>query len=166
VVNLLKAHGIVAHPVAQEHSAVPTLFLSQGPRRVVVLSAAFSTVRRRRRLNWTAAHYRQQWMRLRQAHLAANLIVRTDSLTAEEVAEVIVLWSDGMTGLRQLWSSLPGASAEDRAALRYAVTCGAKIADLRGTDEELRSARCHFETFWQGRATGPLGIDTDLHPGL
>ncbi len=152
IATLLRQYGVVAHPVAQEHSAVPTLFMSQGPRRVVFLDAELPTVRRRRRMNWTETHYRTQRARLQAARVNANLIVRTDPLTPAEVAEIIVQWSDGLMGLLPLWDKRPRLCAHDRAALRFAACGGESPGSLLRLADNMSQARRRLEMFHRNGA--------------
>jgi len=91
VASLLKAQGVLAHAVAQEHSLVPTLF--QKPNhRVVYLAARWETVHRRRQMSWHRVNFLVERERLRQARRQAGLVVHTDGLTADEVAQIILRW--------------------------------------------------------------------------
>lgn len=148
VSQVLASYGIVAQSVAQEHSAVPTLFRRKGNHPVILLAADFATVRRRRRVSWTRQHYIQQWVRLRAAREAASLIVRTDPLDPLGVAGVVVQWFDRRTGLDKLWAS-PACSCteQDRAAVRYRVCCG-EAAPVQIPDvADLQRARAPFAAF-------------------
>lgn len=148
VSQVLADYGIVAQSVAQEHSAVPTLFRRKGNHPVILLAADFATVRRRRRVSWTRQHYIQQWLSLRAAREAASLVVRTDPLSPARVAGVIVQWFDQRAGLDKLWAS-PACfcTEQDRAALRYRICCGGpdplQIPDIA----DLQQARRQFAAF-------------------
>ncbi len=92
VSRLLKARGIPAAVVAQEHSAVPGLYRRHGPRRVVLLCANWETVHRRRHLSWNPDFYQTEWHRLAQARQEAGFIVHTDALSAVAVTDLVAHW--------------------------------------------------------------------------
>lgn len=98
----LKAHGISAHPVAQEHSRVPGLY-RRSDGLVVVLGATWETVHRRRKLSWNPAFYHEEWDRIREARRDAALIIHTDWLGASDVAARITGWFDRWFGFDGLW---------------------------------------------------------------
>lgn len=91
VSGLLAERGIEAKPVAQEHSRVQDLYRRTGTT-VVVLCATWETVHRRRQLAWDPGFYWTEWQRLAAARREAQLVVHTDWLTAEEVADCIARW--------------------------------------------------------------------------
>ncbi len=120
VSGLLRNRGIIAKPVAQEHSRVPDLYKRTGDW-VVLLAATWETVHRRRRLSWDTSFYRTEWDRLGTARQEACLIVHTDWLTAEQVAQRVARWFDGKVGLDALWRRHPEYGEADRALLRAAL---------------------------------------------
>ncbi|AUW93466.1 hypothetical protein BXT84_05480 [Sulfobacillus thermotolerans] len=129
---MLDRYGIIAQSVAQEHSSVPTLYRRKGDHPVVVLDAAVETVRRRRRMAWTRQHYWRQWYRLISARQAARLIVRTDPLTPEEVAAVIVQWFDRWTGLDVFWSQNDSSyTVREQKQIRLDVCYGRGVPALK-----------------------------------
>ena len=130
IAQLLRPYGIVAHSIAQEHSQSPSLFLHHGLRPVVVLSANFSTIRRRRRLQWTFRHYQDQWQRLILARSQAHLIIRTDPLTPWAVAREVVTWFDTWTGLNALWEQRHIAEFQQQTLIRYQVTWGVRLSEV------------------------------------
>ncbi len=88
---ILTRRGILAKSVAQEHSRVPDLYRRSG-RSVILLCASWQTVHRRRELAWDRDFYRVEWDRLRHARDHASLIIQTDWLDADAVADVIEDW--------------------------------------------------------------------------
>ncbi len=94
----LRAHGFNARPILQEHSYVPTMWQRiTRPDVLIYLGAGLETIRWRRRdpefPSWLLA---QESDRLRHALAHADIVIRTDALTPEEVlAEAIV----GLTAL-------------------------------------------------------------------
>ncbi len=127
IAQLLTHFGMAGHSVAQEHSQCPTLFLRGTPRIVVVLTASLSTVRKRRRMQWTADQYHRQWNRLWIARNRAHLIVRTDPFDPDEVAQQIVLWFDVFTGLSQYWIRESIRDDRQRARMRQQVTSNGNL---------------------------------------
>jgi hypothetical protein len=69
---------------------------------LVLLTADWQTVHRRRRLQWDPGFYVTEWHRLAEARLEADLVVQTDFLTAREVAHLVVAWWDRRMGLDHL----------------------------------------------------------------
>ncbi len=114
--NLARA-GIEAKPVAQEHSGVPELFRRTGET-VIVLVANWESVHKRRRLAWEPKFYQDEWDRLTMARQKARLIVHTDWLTAQEVANRVVYWFDEYYGFAQLWLSRPEINRSERVGIR------------------------------------------------
>ena len=98
----LDERGIEARPVAQEHSGVQDLYRRQGSL-VILLAASWQTVHRRRKLSWDPQFYGVEWLRLRQARQDARLIVHTDSLSPDQVADVVTEWFDQWFGLDRWW---------------------------------------------------------------
>jgi dephospho-CoA kinase len=94
---LLRATGMRAKPIAQEHSYVADMWqrLTQ-PEILVFLDASYAETIARRRLNWSEAEYLEQHRRLAHARLHANLYIFTDGLTPAEVIQEIILF-------RSLW---------------------------------------------------------------
>ena len=98
----LEPVGIPVRPVAQEHSLVRGLFRRRGARPLVLLTADWETVHRRRQLAWDPGFYRTEWRRLEEARHEADLVVQTDYLTPQQVAEAVVRWWDQRMGLDRL----------------------------------------------------------------
>ena len=92
VSHLLRERGIPARVVAQEHSTVPELYRHGGDGWLVMLCADWQTVHRRRRLSWDPEFYHTEWIRLSQARQEAGLVIHTDMLSAQAVADVIAAW--------------------------------------------------------------------------
>lgn len=91
VSRILLGRGVIAKPVAQEHSAVQDLYRRTGSW-VVLLTATWQTVHRRRRLAWDPSFYDTEWRRLGEARRHARLIVHTDWLDPDGVADIIETW--------------------------------------------------------------------------
>ena len=86
LINGLKAHGLDARHIAQEHSYVTTMWQRMvDPNVLVFLDASYPATVRRRKLNWTVEEYQEQQLRLAHAHENCQLYIFTDPLTPEEV---------------------------------------------------------------------------------
>ncbi|HHV71440.1 MAG TPA: hypothetical protein GXX38_02365 [Clostridia bacterium] len=88
LVEALRARGIDAHHAAQEHSNVPWMWKMSKPDFLIVLQAKYETIKKRRDIPWNEKRYWLEVERLRGAKENANLIIDTDNLTKEEVAEI------------------------------------------------------------------------------
>ncbi|MGH2350088.1 MAG: hypothetical protein ACRDJN_00550 [Chloroflexota bacterium] len=87
----LVARGVDARTVAQEHSHIPELWRHQGtPDVLVYLSASARAVRRRGRLGFSSQELKDQRRRLAAARRRADLRVRTDHLSPEEVEHAVL----------------------------------------------------------------------------
>lgn len=62
---------------------------------LVLLTANWETVHRRRRLDWDPGFFFTEWKRLEEARQQADLIVQTDWLSPHQVAAVVTRWWDG-----------------------------------------------------------------------
>lgn len=87
LVRLLKAHGVQAREIAQEHSGVPTMWarLTQ-PRYLVYLEVSQEVAAQRLDQGFTPGEWEALCSRLAHARQHADLVVDTDGLTPEEVA--------------------------------------------------------------------------------
>src|SRR5215210_3558105 len=70
LVARLKAEGVRARSVSQEHSYVPYMWQRHNPDVLIYLDLRLETVRRRRRRSWTQQMLDEQHRRL--AHARAN----------------------------------------------------------------------------------------------
>lgn len=85
VARVLRARGIDAHAVAQEHSVVSALWRHLHPDLLVYLDVEYETVRRRRRISWGPGRLEAQKAALAPARRAAGLYLPTDGLTIDQV---------------------------------------------------------------------------------
>ena len=84
----LEQKGFSCRHIAQEHSYVQYMWQHiTNPDVLIFLNASFETSTRRRKLNWLKTDYDEQQRRLEHARQHANLIIETDTLTANEVLE-------------------------------------------------------------------------------
>jgi dephospho-CoA kinase len=86
----LTSLGYSCRHIAQEHSYVKTMWKQlTNPDVLVYLEVSYPQTLIRRNLNWTKAEYDEQVNRLSHAREYADLIVKTDNLTVEEVCATI-----------------------------------------------------------------------------
>ena len=84
----LEQKGYSCRHIAQEHSYVQYMWKHiTNPDVLIFLNASFEVSTSRRKLNWQEADYDEQQRRLAHARQHANLIIDTDTLTANEVLE-------------------------------------------------------------------------------
>lgn len=117
----LGERGIEARPVAQEHSRVKELYRRQGTL-VVLLAATWQTVHRRRQLSWDLAFYDVEWQRLSLARQEARIIVHTDSLSPDQVADIVTEWFDQWFRLDRWWRET-GVEESEKPRLRRQLAC-------------------------------------------
>lgn len=87
----LTALGIRCRAIAQEHSYVPAMWQRiTAPDLLVFLDASYQTCTRRRQLRWEVWEYEEQLWRLRHASEHADLRLRTDELTPDEVVQAVL----------------------------------------------------------------------------
>ncbi|MCA9864428.1 MAG: hypothetical protein KC432_15450 [Thermomicrobiales bacterium] len=87
LVSALRAHGYDASVSAQEHSAIPRLWQHSDPDVLIALVANLEAVRERRDAAWPSWLHDVQEERLSDAQDAADLVIDTSDLGADEVAE-------------------------------------------------------------------------------
>ncbi len=95
----LRALGIRAKPIAQEHSYVADMwFRLTHPEILVFLDASYPVTIARRNLNWTEAEYLEQHRRLRHARQHADLYIFSDDMTPQQVIEKILEFLNAWPG--------------------------------------------------------------------
>lgn len=86
LVRLLRARGIAAREIAQEHSGVPAMWARLTcPRHLVYLEVSRGVASRRLGQDFTPAEWEAMRARLAHARAHADLVLDTDSLTPDEV---------------------------------------------------------------------------------
>ncbi len=90
LVEALRAHGFEATVSAQEHSAVPRLWERTEPDVLIALIANIDAVRERRDESWPRWLHEVQAERLATAQDAADLVIDTSDLGADEVAQLAI----------------------------------------------------------------------------
>lgn len=87
LVTALRAHGYDAAVSAQEHSAIPRLWQRTDPDVLIALGVNIEAVRERRDPSWPGWLHDVQEERLANAQDAADLVIDTSDIGADEVAE-------------------------------------------------------------------------------
>jgi hypothetical protein len=86
LVARLRAQGVRARSVSQEHSYVPYLWQRHSPDVLIYLDLGLETLRRRRRPTWTQHMLDVQHRRLAHARTHCHLYLPTDHLAPDQVA--------------------------------------------------------------------------------
>ena len=95
LIAALEARGYICRHIAQEHSYVKDMWKRiSNPDILIYLDASFPVSTARRKLNWNESDHAEQLRRLAHAREHADLIVETDSLSAEEVAARVLDFLD------------------------------------------------------------------------
>lgn len=87
LVNLLRERGYNAHAAAQEHSYVKTMWQMTKPSHLIFLEVNLPTIKQRRRVSWGEDYLQEELVRLAHARANADIIIDTNNLTVEQVAE-------------------------------------------------------------------------------
>lgn len=90
LVKQLQNNGIDAYNVAQEHSGIPRLWRRRCPDVLVLLDVNLAQARQRRNVPWGEERLTVQRQRLEDARNHADIVIQTDGLTIEEVAQKVV----------------------------------------------------------------------------
>jgi dephospho-CoA kinase len=91
LVRALRARGIVAREIAQEHSGVPAMWQRiTRPRYLVYLDVSREVAERRLGQRFPPDAWQEMAGRLAHARAHADLILETDTLTPDEVAERVM----------------------------------------------------------------------------
>lgn len=91
IIAELESRGFPCRHIAQEHSYVKDMWKRiSNPDVLVFLQASFPVCTRRRNLDWNESEYAEQQRRLAHAFEHADLIVDTDPLTPQEVAQRVL----------------------------------------------------------------------------
>lgn len=87
----LRAAGYTCKHIAQEHSYVKDMWRRLAhPDLLVYLQVSYPLTLERRRLDWNEDEYQEEIRRLAHAHQHADLIIDTDPLSPEQVAEQVL----------------------------------------------------------------------------
>jgi thymidylate kinase len=86
----LQARGLEARQIVQEHSFVPEMWqIITGPDLLIYLDASHDVCNRRKNLGWTPEEHAEQLRRLEHARQHSDLYILTDSLSPEEVLDLV-----------------------------------------------------------------------------
>ena len=89
--KILEAEGYPCRHIAQEHSFVQDMWqLVAHPDLLVFLDVSYEETLRRRNQDWMRAEYEEQLRRLAHARQHADLVIMTDGLAPEAIAEKIL----------------------------------------------------------------------------
>jgi ABC-type polar amino acid transport system ATPase subunit len=89
--NLPDLEGIELRHIAQEHSYVQNMWQRiSNPTWLIFLDVSYPVTNQRKNLNWTEAEYQEQQRRLAHARQSANIIIDTDQLTPQQVADQVL----------------------------------------------------------------------------
>lgn len=82
--------GVEFRHIAQEHSYVQSMWqrISQ-PDLLIFLDVSYPVTMQRKNLNWTVEEYQEQQRRLANARAHADLLIDTDLLSPEQVADQV-----------------------------------------------------------------------------
>lgn len=91
LISYLTQQGFPARHVAQEHSYVPDMWQRlASPDYLIYLDVSYQVSKARTDSTWQEAIYKKQVKRLAHAREHADLVLCTDNLTPEEVAEQVL----------------------------------------------------------------------------
>jgi deoxyadenosine/deoxycytidine kinase len=91
LLSSLEKHGYICRHIAQEHSYVQAMWqLITAPDLLIYLHASFPVSTLRNQLDWLEKDYDEQLHRLAHARRYANLSIKTDDLTPEQVLQKVL----------------------------------------------------------------------------
>jgi deoxyadenosine/deoxycytidine kinase len=83
--------GYHTRHIAQEHSYVPDMWQRlTKPDLLIFLDASYPVTCSRRKLDWTEAEFAEEQRRLIHARLHADLILKTDDMSVEQVLKRVI----------------------------------------------------------------------------
>ena len=91
LITALRARGLVARQIAQEHSHVRDMWRRlAAPTVLVFLDASYATSTDRKRFDWLVEDYLEQQRRLQDPRRGCDIYVMTDDLTPQAVVEEVL----------------------------------------------------------------------------
>ncbi|MEO8287518.1 MAG: hypothetical protein ABI670_13915 [Chloroflexota bacterium] len=90
LVHALRAKGLHARAVSQEHSYVPHLWQRSHPDVLIYLDASLHTIRGRGRTRWQQPLLTEEHRRLQHAREHSDLYIPTDGLSPEDVVSRVI----------------------------------------------------------------------------
>jgi len=95
----LKQRGYIGKHIAQEHSGVADMWQRlTHPDVLIYLDVSYPLTLIRRNMNWTEQEYDEQVNRLRHARQYADLYLKTDDLTIQEVLSLVLSFLESFVG--------------------------------------------------------------------
>lgn len=88
----LRAAGLEAYTVGQEHSIIKDLWARRDPDVVITLDLPLDEVRARRGAHWSAAIYAVQHQRLQNVFAASDLHIDTYKHGQDEMLRMVLDW--------------------------------------------------------------------------
>ena len=89
--NGLKPYYTNVRQIAQEHSYVQDMWSRLvNPDILIYLHASYSATLQRKQFNWNEKDYQKQIHRLRHAYQYADLKIDTDTLSPDEILELVL----------------------------------------------------------------------------
>jgi thymidylate kinase len=108
LVQALRARGIAAREIAQEHSGVPAMWQRvTRPDRLVYLDVSRETAEQRLARELPPAWWEEMTARLEHARAHADLVVMTDNRTPKEVLEQVLAFLDSIEPDRKAAAAKP-----------------------------------------------------------
>lgn len=95
LVNALRALGLDADNVPQEHSCIKALWKKKEPDILILLEASLETIRKRRIVPWGEERLKIQRERLKDARDHADLVIDTNPLSREAVVQQVLEYVRG-----------------------------------------------------------------------
>jgi shikimate kinase len=86
----LRAAGVAARSVSQEHSHVPYLWQMSNPHVLIYLDLGLTTIQRRLQRPWRQELLDEQHRRLAHARAHAHLVLPTDDRTPDDLAAQVL----------------------------------------------------------------------------
>jgi len=91
LISALEERAYVVKHIAQEHSYVADMWRRlTNPDLLIYLDVSYALTLERRKINWTEKEYENQLHRLRHAREHADLYIKTDDWTQEEVLNKVL----------------------------------------------------------------------------
>jgi deoxyadenosine/deoxycytidine kinase len=98
LIDGLEAHGYRARHIAQEHSFVPAMWRKvSNPDVLIFLEVSYPLTKKRKKFNWGINEYQEQLHRLRHAYKHADLRVKTDQRTPEDILKEVLLFLENFS---------------------------------------------------------------------
>jgi deoxyadenosine/deoxycytidine kinase len=91
LIHRLTSLGYHCRHIAQEHSYVQDMWKRlTNPDILVYLIVSYEATLRRKKLNWSKEEFQTQLDRLHHAHVNADILIETDTLTPDQLTSMAV----------------------------------------------------------------------------